>query len=125
LQRGDFKARRRAPNGVPALGRANFGEEKFVTVMFLDVRGSTRLAEHRLPFDVVFLMSHFFAEMATAVENAGMAVELETPLAIGIGIHTGDAIVGRTVRGNPAQGPQHESASRRVRPGRAGALPNT
>ncbi|HEV7402795.1 MAG TPA: adenylate/guanylate cyclase domain-containing protein [Chthoniobacteraceae bacterium] len=124
--------------GLP--GQSNFGEEKCVTVMFLDVRGSTKLAEHRLPFDVVFLMSHFFAEMATAVENAGghysnftgdglmalfgmegdledgamaalkcaldmlerlerinrrMAGELETPLAIGIGIHTGDAIVGR------------------------------
>jgi adenylate cyclase len=126
---------------LPALpGQSHFGEEKCVTVMFLDVRGSTRLAEHRLPFDVVFLMSHFFAEMATAVQNAGghysnftgdglmalfgmegdredgaigalkcaldmlerlerinrrMAGELETPLAIGIGIHTGDAIVGR------------------------------
>jgi adenylate cyclase len=127
-----------AAPGLP--GQSHFGEEKCVTVMFLDVRGSTKLAEHRLPFDVVFLMSHFFAEMATAVENAGghysnftgdglmalfgmegdpedgaigalkcaldmlerldrinrrMAGELETPLAIGIGIHTGDAIVGR------------------------------
>ena len=56
---------------LPPRSAQDFGEERLVTVFFLDVRGSTKLAEKRLPFDVVFLMSHFFAEMAEAVERAG------------------------------------------------------
>ena len=116
-----------------------FGEERHITVLFIDLRGSTRLAEARLPYDVVFLINHYLAEMAEAVEIAGghysnftgdglmalfgldrspgggvdsallcalhmleklarlnqrLASELAEPLAIGIGIHTGPAIVG-------------------------------
>ena len=48
-----------------------FGEERHVTILFLDLRGSTRLAEARLPFDVVFILNHYFAEMAEAVDLAG------------------------------------------------------
>jgi adenylate cyclase len=122
-----------------ALGR-EFGEEREVTILFVDIRGSTSLAETRLPYDVVFLLNSLFATLAEAVENADgyysnftgdglmalfglegeqadgakaalrcaltmfetlnsfndrLASELETPLAIGIGIHTGEAIVGR------------------------------
>ena len=51
-------------------GAAEFGHERVVTVLFLDVRGSTKLAEHRLPYDVVFLLNHFFEEMAGAVDSA-------------------------------------------------------
>ncbi len=116
-----------------------FGEERHVTILFIDLRGSTRLAEARMPFDVVFILNHYFAEMAEAVERTGghysnftgdglmalfgledsrdhgaaaalncarqmlekieglnrrMASELTEPFAIGIGIHTGPAIVG-------------------------------
>jgi adenylate cyclase len=122
-----------------AVGR-EFGEEREVTILFVDVRGSTSLAETRLPYDVVFLLNSLFAAMAESVEKSGgyysnftgdglmalfgldhersasaraalqcaltmfemldglndrLAGELETPLAIGIGIHTGEAIVGR------------------------------
>lgn len=35
-----------------------FGEERRVTILFIDLRGSTRLAEARLPYDVVFLLNH-------------------------------------------------------------------
>ncbi len=116
-----------------------FGEERHLTILFIDLRGSTRLAEARMPYDVVFLLNHYFAEMADAVErsrglysnftgdglmalfgldrtadhgaeaalrcalhmlekierlNEQMASELAEPFAIGIGIHTGPAIVG-------------------------------
>ena len=122
-----------------ASGR-EFGEEREVTILFTDIRGSTSLAETRLPYDVIFVLNHLFAGLADAVESAGgyysnftgdglmalfgletardqgalaalkcalsmfeavddlkerLAGELETPLAIGIGIHTGEAIVGR------------------------------
>jgi adenylate cyclase len=117
-----------------------FGEEREVTILFVDVRGSTSLAERRLPYDVVFLLNSLFAALAESVEESGgyysnftgdglmalfglnrerakgaraalgcaltmfqrldklndrLADELETPLAIGVGIHTGEAIVGR------------------------------
>jgi adenylate cyclase len=117
-----------------------FGEEREVTILFVDIRGSTSLAEARLPYDVIFLLNALFAALAEAVEesagyysnftgdglmalfgldgrraegakaalrcalamflaldglNERLAAELETPLTIGIGIHTGQAIVGR------------------------------
>jgi len=117
-----------------------FGEEREVTILFVDIRGSTSLAETRLPYDVIFVLNALFAALAEAVEkstgyysnftgdglmalfgldgkraegakaalscalamfqaldslNQRLAGELETPLAIGIGIHTGQAIVGR------------------------------
>ena len=126
------------PTGRRPRGR-EFGEERELTILFIDLRGSTRLAESRLPYDVVFLLNHYLAEMADAVERAGghysnftgdglmalfglepspdhgavdalrcaarmlekierlnehMASELVEPFAIGIGIHTGPAIVG-------------------------------
>ena len=125
-------------NARAARGK-EFGEERHLTILFLDLRGSTRLAEARLPYDVVFLLNYYFAEMAGAVEQAGghysnftgdglmalfglersashgaeealvcalhmlekldhlnkqLASELAEPFAIGIGIHTGPAIVG-------------------------------
>jgi adenylate cyclase len=123
----------------PARGK-DFGEERRVTILFIDLRGSTHLAESRLPYDVVFLLNHYFAEMAAAVDATGghysnftgdglmalfgletgenhgaraalscalrmlesldrlnqeLASELAEPLAMGIGIHTGDAIIGQ------------------------------
>lgn len=36
-----------------------FGEERRVTILFIDLRGSTRLAEARLPYDVVFVLNHY------------------------------------------------------------------
>lgn len=122
-----------------AVGR-EFGEEREVTILFVDIRGSTSLAETRLPYDVIFVLNSLFAALAEAVEKSGgyysnftgdglmalfgldrdhakgaraalqcaltmfgnlqsmndrLAGELEVPLAIGVGIHTGEAIVGR------------------------------
>jgi adenylate cyclase len=41
--------------------------ERQVVAMFVDLRGSTRIAESRLPYDVVFIMNQFFAEMYAAL----------------------------------------------------------
>ena len=41
--------------------------ERQVVAMFVDLRGSTRIAESRLPYDVVFIMNQFFAEMYEAL----------------------------------------------------------
>ncbi len=44
------------------------GRERRIVAMFVDLRESTRLAEGRLPYDVVFLMNQFFAEMYQALQ---------------------------------------------------------
>src|SRR2546428_13772636 len=41
--------------------------------MFVDIRRSTALFEKRLPYDVVFLLNHFFDAVAGAVTEAGGA----------------------------------------------------
>lgn len=45
------------------------GREQQVAVIFIDLRDSTRLGEERLPYDVVFILNQFFAEMSQALED--------------------------------------------------------
>ena len=45
------------------------GHERSVALLFVDLRGSSALAEDRLPFDVVFVLNLFFAEMSQALAN--------------------------------------------------------
>ncbi len=47
------------------------GREKEVCVMFADLRGFTKIAEKRLPYDVVFLLNRYFETVGGAVEAAG------------------------------------------------------
>jgi adenylate cyclase len=47
------------------------GRERRIVAMFVDLRDSTRLGEGRLPYDVVFLMNQFFAEMHAALRATG------------------------------------------------------
>ena len=47
------------------------GEERFLVSMFVDLRGSTRIAERGLPYDTVFLVNRFLAAVAQAVTDAG------------------------------------------------------
>jgi adenylate cyclase len=57
---------------VDGLGQAGFaGTEQVVTVMFVDLRGSTSLGETRLPYDVLFLLDQFFLEMSAALTATG------------------------------------------------------
>jgi len=51
--------------------RMNIGKERYVVSMFVDMRGSTKLAEARLPFDVVFLINRFLAAVSQAALDAG------------------------------------------------------
>ncbi|HEX3346673.1 MAG TPA: adenylate/guanylate cyclase domain-containing protein [Acetobacteraceae bacterium] len=57
--------------GHPRTVRASPGEERFIVVLVLDMRDSTRLAETRLPFDTVFIMNRFISEADAAVTEAG------------------------------------------------------
>jgi adenylate cyclase len=113
--------------------------ERFVAIMFVDIRQSTALVEKRLPYDVVFLLNRFFDAVAGAVVEAGgapnqfvgdgmmaifgirtepqqacrqalaaaqlihrrlaemnrtMADELPRPIAVGVGLHAGNVILG-------------------------------
>jgi len=47
------------------------GKERPVVAMFVDLRDSTRLGEGRLPYDTVFVMNQFFAEMYEALRATG------------------------------------------------------
>jgi len=52
-------------------GRINIGAEHYIVSMFVDMRGSTKLAETRLPFDTVFLINRFLEAASQAVVDAG------------------------------------------------------
>lgn len=51
------------------------GRELDIAVLFADLRGFTQLSEHRLPYDVVFILNRYFAEMGTAIEGAGGRID--------------------------------------------------
>jgi adenylate cyclase len=46
---------------------AGIGQERYLVSLFVDMRGSTRLAEKRLPFDTVFIVNRFLAAVAQGV----------------------------------------------------------
>ncbi|MBV9532813.1 MAG: adenylate/guanylate cyclase domain-containing protein [Bradyrhizobium sp.] len=47
------------------------GQERYLVSLFVDMRGSTRLAEKRLPFDTVFIVNRFLAAVSQAVIQCG------------------------------------------------------
>lgn len=44
------------------------GSERLITVIFIDLRGSTSISETRMPYDVLYLLNHFFQEMTNALD---------------------------------------------------------
>lgn len=47
------------------------GSEHPVVVVFIDMRGSTALAEAKMPYDVLFILNLFFKEMTRALTRTG------------------------------------------------------
>ncbi len=63
----------------PTAGQAQInpsaGIEREMAVLFADLRAFTRMAEGRLPFDVVFILNQYFKSMGGAIENAGGRID--------------------------------------------------
>jgi adenylate cyclase len=63
------------PQAVSASAQATkphrIGQERYLVSMFVDMRGSTRLAEKRLPFDTVFVVNRFLGAVSQAVIECG------------------------------------------------------
>jgi len=64
------------PHAVSASAGASnptrIGQERYLVSMFVDMRGSTRLAEKRLPFDTVFIVKRFLGGVSqTVIESGG------------------------------------------------------
>ena len=81
------------------------GRELDIAVLFADLRGFTQLSEHRLPYDVVFILNRYFAEMGAAIEGAGGRIDKF----IGDGIM---ALFG--VESGPAEGSRRALAAARA-----------
>jgi adenylate cyclase len=51
------------------------GVELEIAIMFCDIRSFTKLAEHMLPYDTVFLLNRYFAVTGRSIEEAGGRVD--------------------------------------------------
>ena len=60
---GPVEAYRRQPQA--------HGGERYVAILFCDLRGFTSISEGRLPYDVVFLLNRYFRATGHAVQAAG------------------------------------------------------
>jgi adenylate cyclase len=47
------------------------GAEREIAILFADLRSFTKFSEHRLPYDVVFVLNQYFAAVGGAVERSG------------------------------------------------------
>ena len=63
------------PSSSQAQVNPGSGVEREVAVLFADLRAFTRMAEGRLPFDVVFILNQYFKAMGSAIEGAGGRVD--------------------------------------------------
>ncbi len=139
----------------PNLDPLGWGVEREVAILFLDIRGFSRISEKSLPYDIVFILNSFFAEITSEIESANGFVDkfmgdglmaifgltsspaeasrdaliaaancqkatasvsrlltqhLAEPIRIGIGIHTGQAIIGRIGKTADQKGPSRLTA---------------
>jgi adenylate cyclase len=71
----DVTVTRLVPPSIDASGAlapdARQGRERELAVLFADLRGFTRMAEKKLPYDVVFFLNRYFAAVGTAITHAG------------------------------------------------------
>ncbi|HKK29212.1 MAG TPA: adenylate/guanylate cyclase domain-containing protein, partial [Alphaproteobacteria bacterium] len=51
------------------------GRERDLAVLFCDIRGFTAFSEHRLPYDVVFVLNRYFRAMSEQVQANGGYVD--------------------------------------------------
>ena len=63
---------RRAP---AASGFEAVGVEREAAVLFIDIRGFTRLIQAKLAYDIVFILNSFFAAVGQSIEAAGGRVD--------------------------------------------------
>ena len=56
---------------APAAAPHRIGQERYLVSMFVDMRGSTKLAEKQLPFDTVFIVNRFLGAVSQAVIECG------------------------------------------------------
>src|SRR6266702_2573545 len=56
---------------VRKAGSVRIGQVRYLVSMFVDMRGSTTLAEQRLPFDTVFIFNRFLSAVSQAVIECG------------------------------------------------------
>jgi adenylate cyclase len=60
------------PQAMSAGSQAHrIGQERYLVSMFVDMRGSTKLAENQLPFDTVFIVNRFLGAVSQAVIECG------------------------------------------------------
>ncbi|MGH6728315.1 MAG: adenylate/guanylate cyclase domain-containing protein [Pseudolabrys sp.] len=72
------------------------GSERLITVVFVDMRGSTKLGEAKLPYDVLFILNQFFQEMTKALvaTNGHYSQFTGDGLMALYGLHAADPSVG-------------------------------
>jgi adenylate cyclase len=72
------------------------GVERPITIVFVDLRGSTALAEAKFPYDVLFIFNRFFDEMTQALNATGgeCAQFLGDGLMALYGLHAKDPALG-------------------------------
>jgi adenylate cyclase len=63
-----------ASASLPTTGRRIEGEEREIAVFFADLRGFTKLTEHKLPYDVVFILNRYFETVGGAIKATGGVV---------------------------------------------------
>ena len=59
------------PADAVGVGDHREGRELTIAVLFADLRGFTRLAERKLPYDVVFILNRYFEAVGGAIGDAG------------------------------------------------------